>query len=256
MTIDVVCCLDSTYSMAGENIRKHIKGILGCLQAEQFGYTLFHDMPEHTQIRYKLLIFRDFNYSGSKDPIEERPYTASPAEMGKVIDSVEFIGGGDKPESAMEALYYAMRSVTMTDESNNVREVGSLRQVIILFTDSVPLRPEGLRNKSRRMRKNYPAQMPKTLKGLKKKWNEGDPVSLPGYQPGCGRLVICAPFTDISRTRNVLNWYQVTEGLDRTWYVPVDFSQKIPQYEIVDFEQARRMILAQHPDQKEQEDGE
>lgn len=253
LLIDIVCCLDSTRSMAKTGVLMTVKGILGCLKESGFRYSWLEGLPYGSEVRYKLLTFRDFRQRIQKDVIDVNQFVDSAERFASQLDATEFERGGDKPENALEALFMAMRSMSLVKEGNegsgSRRSPSQLRQVIILFTDSVPFRPEGRKNRSRRRAEGYPKNMPKTLEEFKRLWNEGDPELLPGYQPGCGRLVICAPFTDNARTEDELNWYQVTEGMDRTWYVPMDYFPAVPVYTWDDLDQAREMIFALHPDQ-------
>lgn len=248
--LDIICCLDSTKSMGKKSTCFAIKGILGCLSREEYPYQWIRNLKPDARIRYKLLIFRDYRSSGREDVIEQSPFLSSAEQLGKQIDLVDYAGGGDRPENALEALYLAMRSMALSDDRGVRRPIEQLRQVIILFTDSVPFRPEGRKNRSRRRTKGYPEKMPETLEEFKNLWNKGDRNLLPGYQPGCGRLVICAPFTNNSRTGDMLNWYQVTEGMDRTWFIPIDYTHEEPEYETDDFDQALAMVCAVHPDQQ------
>lgn len=253
LLIDIICCLDSTRSMAKPGILMMVKGILGCLPPEEYSYAWLRDLPLRSEVRYKLLTFRDFRQRIQKDVIDVNQFVDSAERFASQVDMTEFERGGDKPENALEALFMAMRSMSLVKEGSESVEIrrspSQLRQVIVLFSDSVPFRPEGRKNRSRKRAEGYPKNMPDTLEKLKKLWNEGDAELLPGYQPGCGRLVICAPFTDNPRTEDELNWYQVTEGMDRTWYVPMDYFPEAPVFSYDDMNEAREMIYAPHPDQ-------
>ncbi len=82
-------------------------------------------------LRIKVVWFRDFYYDG-KYAYEESKFFELPEEQEEFHDFVKNIneaGGGDEPESALEALTLAMRS-------DFVQEGEKKRHIIVLFTDA------------------------------------------------------------------------------------------------------------------------
>lgn len=82
-------------------------------------------------LRVKVIVFRDYSLDGSNALMESR-FFSLPEEDQEFHDFVSGVwagGGGDEPESGLEALALAMRS-------DFVQEAKRKRHVIILFTNS------------------------------------------------------------------------------------------------------------------------
>ena len=157
------------------------------------------------QVRIQVIQFRDFAYT-DYPALEVSPFFKLPDESAAYSDYVHSItpaGGGDYPESALEAIVTAMKG-EWTDEGD-VR-----RHVILVFTDyeAVPLG-----DAKRTSAANYPAGMPKTLAELGEMWHsETQGVGMPDQR--AARLVVFAP--------NMTPWTEI-DGWEKTW---VEFVEK------------------------------
>ncbi|MBZ0265657.1 VWA domain-containing protein [bacterium] len=115
---DVVFCIDVTGSMTPtiegvkSNVRKFVDGL-----NSQANISL--------DWRVRLLAFRDLKVDST--PIEEFPFVATAEEFATQVNSVSADGGGDEPESALDAIYIAA-------SKSDWREV--VNKVIVLITDA------------------------------------------------------------------------------------------------------------------------
>ena len=124
--IDVVFCIDITGSMGLflDNFRDSLDQIVEGIQdiAEDKGFDL-------ERLRFKFIFFKDFNYDA--EPLKMTKFFRMPdryEEVKEILARYEADGGGDMPESGMEALYYAFTS-NWTDGPKD-------RQITMLFTDA------------------------------------------------------------------------------------------------------------------------
>ena len=134
-------------------------------------------------VRVRFVIFRDIAYD--PDPLIESDFFNLPEdteEMMAFLEHVECEGGGDKPESALEALALAINS--------EWREARGTRQTVVVFTDA-DAHPIG----KHAWHVRYPEGMPESNDGLRELWEKGG-------ENGClrrrGRLVaICPASSDL-----------------------------------------------------------
>ncbi len=89
------------------------------------------------RLRVKVIAFRDFYYDDAASqhpPLQISPFFELPAQneaLTEFVRSLDACGGGDEPESALEALHYAFCS-----EWDMQRDARKNRQIIVLFTDA------------------------------------------------------------------------------------------------------------------------
>jgi hypothetical protein len=129
--VDIVLCIDVTSSMRA------------VLTEVKEGALSFHTRLESVmakrgmsvvQMRLRVIAFRDFGADGD-DAIERTPFHALPQEAGAFADFVkglQAVGGGDPPESGLEALAAAVRSPWSGENEEN----GNRRHIIVVFTDA------------------------------------------------------------------------------------------------------------------------
>lgn len=161
---DIVYCIDLTQSM------------LPIIQkVKETARTLHHDLQNRMkenyqrtikQLRIKVIGFRDFYCDGSY-ALEQSRFFYLPdetAEFESFVNGLEAKGGGDIPESSLEALALAMKSDWCTTLDSSIRK----RHVIVLFTDASahPLEKAASSAKS-----NYPDGMPKSYSELVDWWS-------------------------------------------------------------------------------------
>lgn len=153
-------------------------------------------------LRIKVIWFRDFYYDG-RYAYDESKFFELPEEKEDFHDFVMGIneaGGGDEPESALEALTLAMRS-------DFVQEGEKKRHIIVLFTDAEAHAFEDYDRLVEEATKKgckpemYPEDMPKSLAEFYNAWqgnamnqdafgSEGESTKL---DPSGRRLVLFAP---------------------------------------------------------------
>lgn len=138
-------------------------------------------------LRVKIMYFRDFYFDGQY-AFGESPFFELPRDMNNVleyIDSINSAGGGDIPESGLEALWLAMHA--------DYVEGDRYRRIITLFTNA-PAHPledyDKLTLIARRQGccspVNYPEKVPRSIGELYyawENWNHG----------GRGWLCLIAP---------------------------------------------------------------
>ncbi len=125
--VDIVFCIDVTGSM---------NPIIDAVKANALGF--YDDVQANltdkgknvSQLRVRLVAFRDFFADGAA-ALEESPFFTLPAERAGFSDFVNGLiaqGGGDAPESGLEAVALAINSPwTNTGDRR--------RQVIVVWTD-------------------------------------------------------------------------------------------------------------------------
>jgi hypothetical protein len=130
----------------------------------------------------------------------ESPFFELPAQEGDLqsfVNGITVSGGGDGPESALEAISLAMKSDWTTEGKKR-------RHIIMVFTDNEAL-PLGERAEF----PNYPAGMPKDLKNLASWWEKTDQYFTGTYEVSAGRLVIFAPKVYPWRDEEIGSWNRV-----------------------------------------------
>ena len=184
--VDMVLCIDGTGSMGY---------IIG--EVKERALRFYQDLQEHLDrknkkiqtLRIKVIVFRDYYVDGAQS-MQISPFFAIPDEQEAFANFVKSIvadGGGDDPESGLEALALAMSSEW--SKSGNKR-----RQIIVIWTDA-PSHP--LEKNAQNKPENYPFDMPKNFSELGSMW-EGQKY----MSHSAKRLILFAPdvspWTEIS----------------------------------------------------------
>ena len=126
--VDLVLCIDATGSMADtiERVKasalKFAQDIRGAIEAR--GRVI-------DNLRVRVIPFRDVAVDGSR-ALQPSSFFALPQEQEKLAELIGGLsadGGGDRPESGLEALVEAIRSPWSPPRQK-------LRQVIVLWTDA------------------------------------------------------------------------------------------------------------------------
>ena len=203
-TMDVVFCVDTTGSMLPAIV--HIKEIIS-----KFPHTLAQMAGTEIDFRVKFIFFKD--YAVDSDAMMETEFFSFPEQeldAQAVLDPIFSTGGGDLPESGLEALYLAMSSDFKEPSYGG-------RQIIILMTDAdahdigkLCFCPA------------YPTDMIGSNDELVSFWNEGK-----GHlDQRKKRLVIFAP----DGTR----YAELSRELDRCTFIPVDVSCGCKEIDLID----------------------
>ncbi len=168
--IDIVMCIDNTYSMTGLLSMVKNNALNFCDDLTEY-CTNHHRVVK--SMRVKVISFGDF---------EEKPLMISemfkfPEEKDQFREFVNAItveGGGDTPENSLEAIASAL-------QTDWVKTDNRLRHVVVLYTDA----PACELDDSKKHTEHYPADMPKNFKELTSRWKKMD--------PNARKLVIFAP---------------------------------------------------------------
>lgn len=175
--IDVVFCIDTTASMKPfiETARRIVSGfherLLGRLSARGI---------VGGQVNARILAFRDF--LSDDEPIRETSFMRLPLEewaFRSIVNDLEAEGGGDEPESSLEAFAIALRSSWASRGSDSA-------SVIMLLTDAPAHSFEEMRE---RTPLGYPSGMPYSLFELQQRWETFCSESATAVQ----RFVLFAP---------------------------------------------------------------
>lgn len=177
--VDIVLCVDATGSMFP--VLDNVKS-----SALQFHDRLNDVMAKKgkaiSQLRLKVIAFRDFGDNHS-NAIEQTDFLRLPAQARDFEDFVRRIdagGGGDLPESGLEALALAINSPWETGLDRR-------RHVIVMFTDA-PAHPLGTHASV----PSYPAGIPRSLDDLFEQWGYARSQTAVMEQ-SAKRLVLFAP---------------------------------------------------------------
>ena len=191
---DIVFCIDLTGSMSPiiENVKKSAINFHD--ELVRYLGTKSRDVE---QLRLKVIGFRDI-YVDSK-PFEESRFFLIPQELEeykKFVMGLRATGGGDEPESGLEALVKAIKS-------DWTQEGLKKRHVIVVFTDA----------SAHKLEKDVDARVP----GMPKNLNEAEILWCAASQDAdvkldqqAKRLVLFAP--------NSYPWSDIVTDWDLAWH--------------------------------------
>lgn len=218
--VDIAMLIDATGSMAPiiDEVKKN---------AMEF-CTKFHDAMEANgknvdELRVKVIPFRDYAFDGAQS-MSDSGFFSLPEQndvFRSYVDTISAKGGGDEPESALEAMALAMRSDWTTKGFKR-------RHVILVFTDAsaVPLK-----DPARTASEYYPANMPADLAQLGDMWS-GCAQEMAGMpEERSARLVLFAP--------NVQPWCDM-QVWNNVW---ASFSKAGKGLEDVDIDMAIQLLV-------------
>lgn len=184
--VDIVMCLDLTGSMSPVLEKSKL---LGRDLAGQINEALREKHRRIDSLRFKICGFRD--YYCDDQPMVESDFFELPTQEKQFLaylDKLHATGGGDAPESSLEALYKAFTSDWITRGAKR-------RHIVLLMTDTGP---HPLDHPKRNLTAGYPQDMPHSLEELGAVWDDG--------QGRLGsterRMAIFAPDDKIWRTMN------------------------------------------------------
>jgi hypothetical protein len=125
--VDIVFCIDATGSMTPiiDQVKANALGFYDDVQSN-----LVEKGKNVAQLRVRVIAFRDFAADGSA-ALEESPFFTLPEERGSFSEFVNGLiaqGGGDAPESGLEAVALAINSPWTTTGDRR-------RQVVVVWTD-------------------------------------------------------------------------------------------------------------------------
>jgi|JFJP01.1.fsa_nt_gi hypothetical protein len=190
--IDLVFCIDATSDM--QCIIEPLKTLAPELN-QKLRDKITDRGREIDQLRVKVIAFRDYWADAPDVVMVSSEFFKLPEEVSafsSFINGIYAHGGGDEPESALEALALAIQSPWET--SPNYVKQRHERHVIALLTDASAHALEREPKPS-----HYPNNIPKTFDELTDKWNE---MSLTAK-----RLLLFAPETP--PWLQILDWENV-----------------------------------------------
>ena len=106
---------------------------------EKIGNTI----PVVKDWRAKVVGFRDYEYDGAADWLVDNPFTRDIGELQRQLDALEATGGGDAPESLLDAMYTvisAPKSERGAEDPWMWRERHEAKRAVVIFTDA-PFKP-------------------------------------------------------------------------------------------------------------------
>ncbi|WP_406505869.1 vWA domain-containing protein [Streptomyces sp. NBC_00212] len=178
--VDIVLCIDATGSMFP--VLDTVKS-----SALQFHERLNDVMGKKgkaiSQLRLKVIAFRDFGDDPST-AIEQTGFLHLPSQaedFKQFLNGIDASGGGDIPESGLEALALAINSPWETGLDRR-------RHVIVMFTDA-PAHPLGTAGAGAQ---EYPASIPRNIDDLFEQWGYARSQTSVMEQ-SAKRLVLFAP---------------------------------------------------------------
>lgn len=201
--VDIVLCIDITGSM--QPIIQEVKEGAFSFHA-RLASTMHQREKRVDQMRIRVVAFRDF-IDSPQDALHASPFFKVPHEVHKFekfVSSLSAGGGGDVPESGLEALSVAI-------DSDWQRNLTRQRHVIVMFTDA-PAHPLGglLRQSD-----GYPEGIPSSFEELGERWGaEGDPKSR--MDEAAKRLILfcpeASPWEEITDKWNNVLWFPSEAG--------------------------------------------
>jgi hypothetical protein len=157
--VDIVFCIDCTGSMspvldASKKLALGFQDVLDKALKEQ--------QKSIDALRVKVIAFRDYYCDGERSMSESRFFglPADAAEYAAFVNNLNADGGGDEPESALEAFALAMKS-----DWNSAP--GRKRRIICILTDASA---HPLEKAASGAPSGYPSDLPKTLSELADTW--------------------------------------------------------------------------------------
>lgn len=194
--VDLVLCIDQTGSMGPiiKQVKAHALSF-----SEDIRSALARKDKIIDSLRVRVIGFRDYNFDGARS-MELSEFFVLPDqndEYSAFVSGLQADGGGDEPESGLEALAFAMQS-KWSHEGNKQR------QVIVVWTDASahPLEKGATSGQS-----DYPGELPKNLDELTDMW-EGQT-----YMNSSGkRLILFTP--------DAAGWSDIAANWDQTIHFP------------------------------------
>lgn len=200
--VDIVFVIDATGSM--ETLINKVKS-----NVQNFYNKVEEALKEQNKkigvFRAKIIAFRDYYCDGNDAMVESDNFFILPeqsAEFERYLDGIEAKGGGDAPESSLEALALAMKS----DFTPREQGQGCPRHIIALFTDSSahPFQNDFNEYSSSDDKSNnaasknpiYPKDMFKSLEELKNAWYGQNENGYAMMEKDAKRLLLFTPCND------------------------------------------------------------
>lgn len=210
--VDIVMCIDATASM-GRTLDRVKESALS------FHTRLAASMDEKgrsiSQLRLKVIAFRDFG-DRADDAIEQTGFLTFPdgaTEFERFVRGLTATGGGDVPESGLEALALAVQAPWETGLDRR-------RHVIVLFTDAPAHELGDPRQTSAR---TYPQNAPGSLAELFQQWGHARSQNAL-MENSAKRLLLFAPEDQ--------PWEAIAEEWNHTLFFPSEAGEGLEEWEM------------------------
>lgn len=210
--VDIVFCIDVTGSM------------YPVLDQVKEGALTFHKRLEESMaakdkaisnLRLRVVAYRDFR-DNAADAIQQSPFFSVPGQVGEFesfVSSLRAGGGGDEPESGLEALAEAL-------SSEWERGLDRRRHIVALFTDA-SAHPLGVGSSA----STYPQSAPATIDDLMEMWGYSGSQSS-AMENAAKRLLLFAPDTT--------PWNVIAADWNNTIYMPSRAGEGLNEYEFTE----------------------
>lgn len=206
-SVDIVLCIDQTGSM--HSIIDRVK-----TSALSFSDDLRHALDAKDKhidsLRVRVIGFRDYKYN-DHSPVDVSDFFDLPDENSKFsafVSGLAAVGGGDEPESGLEALALAI-------DSEWSSTANKCRQLIVIWTDASA---DPLEKNSLDPPPGYPTSLPKDLDELTDWWEGQSHMN-----HSAKRLIIYAP--------DAAGWSEIGASWDKTVHFPSAAGDGLSEYE-------------------------
>jgi hypothetical protein len=210
--VDIVFCIDATMSMSP--VLDRVKSSALSFH-ERLGDVMRTKEKSIGQLRLKVIAFRDFGDRGD-DALEETPFYTLPEDAAQYQAAVLALvarGGGDIPESGLEAVASAVRAPWE-------RGLDRRRHVIVVFTDA-PAHP--LRSPGALASGYYPQSLAADANELFEEWgHQGGQSAV--MENSAKRLLMFAPDAE--------PWLGIAEDWNNTLFFPSKAGEGLEEYEM------------------------
>ncbi len=210
--VNIVLCIDTTMSM--RPVLENVKS-----SALSFHERLSTVMAEKgkgiSQLRVKVIAFRDYG-DRADDAMEETDFLQLPVSAGAYEDFVRRLeprGGGDAPESGLEALALAVRSPWE-------KGLDRRRHVVVMFTDA-PAHP--LRSAAAVSSGTYPQSIAASEDELFEEWGYQSSQSSV-MENSAKRLLLFAPDEE--------PWRGIADNWNNTIFFPSQAGDGLDEWEM------------------------
>ena len=197
-SVDIVMCIDATGSMQHliDQVKRNALRFY-----EDLVKVMTHKQKTIDSLRVKVIAFRDFYVDGDRS-LKVSPFYKLPEEseaFAAFVKGIKADGGGDEPETSLEALALALKS-----EWLDVVDTAKGRQVVVMWTDTSAHPLERQREAKSPV---YPSGLPGDFNGLTDWWEGGSHVTTQAK-----RLLVYAP--------DVYPWNNIAEHWSNTVHYP------------------------------------
>ncbi|WP_243794349.1 vWA domain-containing protein [Saccharopolyspora gloriosae] len=211
-SVDIVLCIDTTGSMGP--ILEHVKENALSFH-DQLGSAMASKGRSISQLRLKVIAFRDFA-DRAEDAVHQTDFLPFPdraPDFESFVGGLRSAGGGDAPESGLEALALAIGSEWE-------RGLDRRRHVIVLFTDA-PAHPLG--SPSQVQAAGYPQSVPRSMDALFQQWGFAHSQDAL-MENSAKRLLLFAPESE--------PWVDISEDWNNCLYFPSNAGEGLEEWEM------------------------